>query len=179
MMSERAVFAIIFLLLVFTPALACTCINARNLFAKEHNKYLDHVAAIFEGEVVSLGEPRSIGRELIGGHKVLETLQPVRFRVFRTWKGPEQSEITVETDAWSSCRLIPSIGDRAVVYAGTTGKAGSPLQINYCSIGKFDDRKMKVRYGPGRIVEQPAPLQSAETPGILSVFWAKIVSLFG
>ena len=168
-------------ILIFNSSLAfsCTCIYARGLSDKEHSKYLKSVAAIFEGEVISLGEKRQITRKFGKGIVIEDTVQPIIFKVTRAWKGVDQPEIIVETDAASSCQFLPPIGAKIVIYAYPPREKSGALSINYCSTGVYDDEKMKREYGPGIVIEQPDAASTIEPRiSMISMIWNRLVSLF-
>ncbi len=171
----KPLLSILFLLFFISPAFACTCMNMRNLTVKEHNKYLKEVSSIFEGEVMSLGEKRTVLRKYSEKLTLQETVQSVTFRVYRLWKGQEQTEVTVETDAESSCRFLPPVGSRVTVYAGRARDKTGFLSINQCSVGSFDDQKMRVKYGEGKVIEQqPLPDKDREPESFLSMVWTRV-----
>src|SRR5688500_11951981 len=109
--------AIVFAILSSVASvLACTCVNTAAISVEQHSKYLKNVQAIFEGEVISVGEKTMIPIQR-GEHSYEMGVRPVVFKVFRVWKGSEQAEITVEADASSSCSFVPDVGRRSIVYA--------------------------------------------------------------
>jgi hypothetical protein len=166
--------SILFLLFGIAPAFACTCINTVNMTDKEHSKYLKQVKAIFYGEVISLGEKRIIEIYRRGDMSVSTSYQPVKLKVLRSWKGIESDEVFVETDTESSCGYIASVGSKVMIYAYENKDTKIPLHINYCSIGHFDDEKMKLEYGAGKVFEHPEAKcipQIENTEG----FWAKLL----
>ncbi|MEJ7849466.1 MAG: hypothetical protein WKF92_15400 [Pyrinomonadaceae bacterium] len=171
--------SLLVLFFAFSPGFACSCVNT-SVPVKEHNKYLKNIEAIFDGEVVSVGEKRIVVRKYEGGFTLKDTVSPVKFKVFRIWKGFDQSEIIVETDVESSCRFIPAVGSRYTVYASKGLETDGPLSIGYCSIGKFDDAKMKIEYGEGKLMNQPTPIPRAneKTENFFSIVWNRIVSFF-
>ncbi len=176
----KIILASFILLISHSIALSCTCVNTQ-VPVKQHNKWLKDVSAIFDGEVVSLGDKKTIVRKYNGGVTIEDIVQPVTFHVYRVWKGIEQEEITVETDVGSSCALKPTVGSRFTVYAYTAGKPSGELSMNYCSVGHFDDAKMMVEYGEGKFI-QATPNEVSELdepePTFISLIWNKIISFF-
>lgn len=109
-----------------------------------------------------------------------DSVRTVRFNVFRIWKGFYESEITVETNVESSCQFIPKIGERLMIYANEHTGSDIPFYIHYCSVGTFNDDKMKVTYGEGKLIEQSqvvTPINET-TENFFSIVWKKIVSFF-
>ncbi len=153
----KILISIFIMFFAFKPGLACTCVNTKDLSVKEHSKYLKNIQAIFEGEVVSVGEKRTVVRKNKGEIILEDTVSSVTFKIFRIWKGLDQPEVTVEADVASSCQFIPQVGNRFTVYASEARKPDGMLYIHYCSVGTFDDAKMKVEYGEGRLVQHPPP----------------------
>ena len=172
-MKILAVISIIFF--SFSSILACTCVNTSNISDAQHSKYLKEVKAIFYGEVISLGEKRDV--EYTAAYQ--NTYQAVKFKVLRSWKGVDSPKVTVETEIKSNCMYIPDVGNRIMVYAYESKELKIPLLINYCSIGKFNDERMKREYGEGKVFEEPTPQQSNQQPepqeGFWSWIWQKIV----
>lgn len=171
----RGFIIILVFLLSVSDSLACTCVNTTNISDKEHSGYLKKVKAIFYGEVVSLGEKREVSRRG-RNFEATDIFQPVKFRVLRAWKGVESAEITVETDAESSCRYVPSVGNRIMIYAYEDKPASIQYFVNYCSVGVFDDEKMKREYGEGTLM-QPAENKEIST-GFWTRLWDQLVSYF-
>lgn len=174
----KFIFSSFILLLSFNSALACSCPRWEYMPDERVNKYLDEIAAIFEGEVVSIGDQR---RSVASSSEVRRTdfeVRPVRFVVSRVWKGSESMEIEVEADAVSSCGFVPSLGTKGIFYAH--GKPGQ-LSIGICSFKSFDDKRMKARFGSGKEITQPksygAARQIEET--FVSSSWKWIVSWVG
>lgn len=177
----RILTSILFLLFGVTTAFACTCINTENLTNKEHSKYLKEVKAIFHGEVISLGEKRSIKKNFGNGIIIPITYQPVKFKVLRAWKGIETPEVFVEADVESSCSYIASVGSKVTVYAYENEDTKISLHINYCSVGHFDDEKMKREYGAGKVFEHPEVEQTPQvenTKGFWAKLWKTVTSFF-
>ncbi len=129
----KILFSSLFLILSVSAAFACTCTNTANITYEEHSKYLKNVKAIFYGEVVSVGE-RNIS-ELVSNQdtRFWDYYRPVKFKVFRAWKGIENTEITVLADLESSCKYPLKAGDKLMVYAFTSPIPNIPVSINYCS----------------------------------------------
>ena len=173
----KAIISLFVLLLSVTSGLACTCVRWEGMPEKDRDKYLEELDAIFEGEVVSLGEKRSTLVGLGGGRKYEEVVQNVQLKVLRTWKGLDTTEITVETDAGSSCQFIPTVGSAYVVYAS---RRNGSLFMNYCSVGQFDDKTLRLKYGQGKLIEhpKPAPAIDEKPESFLYAVWKRIISWF-
>lgn len=175
------VFASLFIMLIESSLiLACTCVNTMNISDEQHSKYLKDVKAIFYGEVTELKDVRQIVRKYKDGFTLTDTVQPVKFKVLTAWKGVESAEIIVETDASWSCKYIPEIGNKIMVYAYENKESQSSLSINYCSIGHFDDEKMKREYGEGKTFAEPqTEIRTSEEPeNFFSFIWRKLISIF-
>lgn len=163
----------IIVLVSISDSLACTCVNTSNISDEQHSKYLKKVKAIFYGEVISLGEKRQVtykvkNRAGNSYDEITDVFQPITFRVLRAWKGVESPEITVEADAGSSCAFVPPIGSKLTIYAYENRAAKIEYSVNYCSVGVFDDKRMKGEYGEGRF------LQPEETKEISISFWSRL-----
>lgn len=173
--------AILFLFSGISTTFCCSCYNFTNISEAQHSKYLRNVKAIFYGEVISLGEKRVIEQYPGKISSYSQTYQPVKFKVLRAWKGVESEEITVEADVDSSCQYIGAIDSKITVYAYEDANLKVPLYINYCSIGHFDDDKMKREYGEGKSFEESprlTPETTQTSKGFWSNVWSKIVSFF-
>lgn len=171
----------VFILLLKTSiVLACTCVNTANISDEQHSKYLKQFKAIFYGEVIEIGEVREVVRKYKNGFSLTDTVQPIKFKVLTAWKGVETAEITVETDALSSCKFVPNVGNEIMIYAYENKKSEIPFSVNYCSINKFDDEKMKREYGAGKTFEQEKKeiRTDANSENLLSTLWNKVISFF-
>lgn len=172
---------LVLILLTISPAaFACTCVNTKNYSDAEYSKMLKQVKAIFYGEVISLGGQRFV-EENYGDNKTLKrSFQPVNFKVLRAWKGVDSNEITVETEASSSCKYLPAVGSRVIIYAYQNKNARKTLFINQCS-ANFDNDRMKRQLGEGKDFEQFQIQQTQQTENnesVLARFWKSIAAFF-
>ncbi|HEX8286632.1 MAG TPA: hypothetical protein VF556_01475 [Pyrinomonadaceae bacterium] len=169
--------SIVILLFGISDGFACTCANMENISEADHSKYLKEVKAIFYGEVIEKGEKREITWSKA---RITDGFQAIKFKVLRAWKGIENSEIIVETNISSSCQYNPEIGSKVMVYAYENKEAKIPLYINYCSIGKFNQQKMKREYGEGKVFEEPERQipKNNSSENFVSMIWQKIISFF-
>lgn len=175
------VFGSVFILLIKTSVvLACTCTNTSNISFEQQSKYLKDVKVIFYGEVVEIGESKKIVRKYKNGFSLTDTVQPVKYKVLKAWKGVESPEITVETDTLSSCRFVPPLGSKATIYVYENEKSETPFSINQCSVNRFNEEMLKREFGEGKTFEEPErEIQTTESSeNFLSIIWQKIISVF-
>ena len=166
--------SILFLASGISTVFACMCFNIENITDAQHSKYLKQVKAVFYGEVISLNEKRIVEIKYPGNVNSSTTYQPVKFKVLQTWKGIETVEVFVETDVGSSCSYAASVGSKIMVYAYENKATEIPFYVNYCSVGHFDDEKMKREYGAGKVFEQPQVEQTQAAENAKG-FWAKLL----
>ncbi len=121
----------------------------------------------------------------------------ITYKVSRVWKGDIKPEITIKFDnpCVTVCQKVNeplnvpvkvSEAKKEIVYAYRVLKEDPFLRVNCCSVGSFDDLRMKREYGEGTAVEQPA--QEIEQPSkeqttaaaesFWSQFWNTITSFF-
>jgi hypothetical protein len=168
----------------YNLASACVCINTNSSDVQARN-YLKSVKAIFYGEVVSISEKSTIDNNSNKNIDFWDGYHTVKFKVFRAWKGIDNSEVNVEADLESSCNCHLEVGSKVTVYAFENKELNIPFMMNYCSINHFDDEKMKREYGEGKVFEQFTQLTSQlsaapneNSQGFWSSIWKKITSFF-
>lgn len=156
-----------------STGLACSCVSWEGMGTEKAYKYLEELAAIFDGEVISLGEEKTLTEELTDGQKSERIVRPVRFKVLRTWKALDGNEITLNTQAGgSSCSFIPTVGAKYRIYTRTGF-------IGYCSVGQFPESTLRLKYGQGTVIEPPNPPPTTEgNESFLSSIWNRIASWF-
>ena len=160
-------------------AIGCSCVNHRGLTDTDYRKHLSKVAAIFEAEVVALGEIDIKQRQISSSRGYDEATRPVTFKVSRAWKGVDEREITVSTDVWSSCGLLPSLGAKDIYYAYVSQDDASKLSINYCSVrSDEEDQQMMKELGTAQTFIHAPPSPQFEELSIFASIWQAITSFF-
>lgn len=176
----KILISIFILIFSYNLIFACMCVNKDFLSDKEYSELLQTKAAIFYGEVIDVGEKRTMYGKTLGGRSYPFIVQKVKFKVLRVWKGVEELEISVETNASDSCQFIPVIGERYKVYADKNKEFNIPIFTDYCSVSSFDEERMKLEYGEGRVFEEPEQESRQNKPAesFLAMIWQKIISFF-
>ena len=177
---KTAIAALTIVLLVHGVVLPCTCTNTSRLSVAQQKKFIDAASAILYGEVVSIGEPRTIIYNAGQKNESSFRRHPLRFKVMRTWKGVTESEITIEADLESSCSLNAGVGEKLMLFPRRTAKSGQ-LYADLCSRNLLEKEGVVRELGPGTEFRNPTPSPSPasnEEPGFFAWLWAKIASPF-
>lgn len=155
------IFALILILFFcYSLTFAHSCATYSRLNDKEHNEKLQKVDKIFYGKIISMTEDEHQN-------------YLIKFKVMRTWKGVESSEITAKFS--NPCGIPLLIGERKMVY-GYSLNDENVIDVNCCNFGMFDDERMKREYGEGKVIEEPQQLETTES--FWSWLWKKITSIF-
>ena len=168
---KTAITSLALILVLQTVVLPCTCANTSGLRPIQQKKLIRDSAAIFYGEVISVGEPRTVFYNSGSLHST-----PVTLRVIRSWKGVNRAEITIDTDTTSSCGLSPSVGRRLTLFPRKSKMSGQ-LYADLCSRGLLDAEVLKRELGPGTEFSPRTPADETR-PGLFSGIWAVLVSIF-
>ena len=106
----RIAFFLLILAVFSSPALGCICTNRDGFSDKEYRKrLLAQNKSIFEGEVLAVGEERTVRRKFENGDSYDEAIRLITFSVTRTWLGPHGADIIVETAVDGTCKFLPKL----------------------------------------------------------------------
>jgi hypothetical protein len=167
---KTAIASLVIILLLQSAVLPCTCANTSGLKQIQQRKLIRDSEAIFYGEVIAVGEPRTV---VYNSGNLYST--PVTLRVIRSWKGVSRDEITIDTDTTSSCGLSPSVGRRLTLFPHRSKMSGQ-LFANLCSRNLLETEVLQRELGPGT---EFSPAKSTQTmSGFFARIWAALVSTF-
>lgn len=160
----------LFFLLCANSIFGCTCTN------KSPDKYIEEAKAILIGKVVSIKHQTDSRDEQ--GNMIIPPLSDAKVEVLKAWKGVENSEVTIQVYAGSTCNdieegqtvLLFLYGDRMLQEGGR------------CPRLKTTEADINKKLGEGKTFEKPAEQPKVSnnqvTEGFWTQVWQKMVSLF-
>ncbi|MBE1444813.1 hypothetical protein [Paenibacillus sp. OAS669] len=123
-MNRYLILSVVFgFILVLLPILPSSCFACSCAFQRDPIKALDEAGAVFSGKVIEMKEDVWENRKK---GEVYEWRHVVRIAVEQSWKGMDQTEVIVMTNAGGedSCGYEFKVGESYLVYAYKNNSTG-------------------------------------------------------
>jgi hypothetical protein len=150
----KIIITALILIFGFNLIYAHSCYTYSRLTDAEHFKELSKTKIIFQGEITSISD------EIITDtNRFYRNFRRVTLKVIRVWKGIETAETIAFLAENNPCDVKLEVGKRYMIYSSDSSV---PFEIDCCSFGLFDEKRISKQLGEGKIIEElePTPTQT-------------------
>jgi hypothetical protein len=156
----------------FNLAYAHSCVTFSRLSDEEHLKELSKTDIIFQGEILSISDDI-----ITDTNRFYRNFRKVNLKVIKAWKGIETTQTTALFAENNPCGVKLEVGKKYMIYSGGSSDL---FEIDCCSFGRFDEKRIPKQLGEGKIIEEPepTPIPTETSESFWSTIWSKITSFF-